>query len=500
MKELYATLDLGSNSFHMLIAAFEYGEIRVVESISEKVMLAEDMTKEAGISLKAQQRGVECIKRFAQRMESIPTANIRVIGTNTLRAASNANSFLEKIQPLLGEININIISGIEEARLIFLGVSHSWSSLDPTAKHLVIDIGGGSTEFIIGKPFKPVQADSLRMGCVAYRRFFKDGCISRENFEQAVRSAGFEVANIISEYEPNQWDNVIGSAGTFKAIERLSTTLGFTEEGFTEKSLKQIKKLLLSFSIFDKLDVPGLKRLRGETILPGLAIATAIFKQLEIKKMYCARGGLREGALYELVGESRQVNIKERSIQSICKRYKVSNKTQSLLTSIKNHLLTNSQNSLLTSLTPSDNKNLSWAVNVAKIGLTINHSQYQQHSAYLIENTELSGFSLMHRRLLSQYVLNHRRKINLKFFLDSVMNRETRNNNLFIILVLRLTYIFGQNQKKNGCQEVSIQYDGKFILTFSTDWASSHPLVHYALEKEVKNWIKMPVKLALVKK
>ncbi len=497
MQELYATIDLGSNSFHMLTAALSNNEIRILESISDKVMLAEGMTKAEGMTAEAMQRGRECAERFAQRIESIPKENIRIVGTNTLRAAKNADGYVQELENIFGRVSIDIISGIEEARLIYLGVNHSWSSITKDTKNLVADIGGGSTEFIIGKNFKLKQADSLRMGCVAYRRFFPNQIISESNFKDAVRAAKLELSNIKTDYPRKAWQNVIGSAGTFKAIEKLLIALGYTDEGITLKGLKQLKKQILKFDTFDALQFDNLNPLRARTIVPGLAITWAIFQSLKIELMHISPGGLREGVLYDLIGRVKAEDIRQRSISAMSRRYHIPESRSKLFQKISKELLGNLCCRGF-ELNDEHFRYLDWAAQSCRVGLAINHSQYQNHSAYLIRHSELSGFTIKERKILAALVKNQRRNINLEPIEKLGFDEVQKIRFLALVLLLRLTVIIGQNGKMNRCHHMHlIASTDTFEIRLDKNWIKRHPLIEKALSTEKTYWKKAGLKFSL---
>jgi len=498
MRELYATIDLGSNSFHMLTAALEHNEIKILESTSEKVMLAEGLSKIHGIHPDAMKRGLECIARFAQRIENIPKDNIRIVGTNTLRAAVNAAEYVDAIEDILKVNHIDIVSGIEEARLIYLGVNHSWSGLDKVTKNLVIDIGGGSTEFIIGKNFKLRQAESLRMGCIAYQRYFPDLVISKTNFENATRAARFELANIKENFPNRAWDYAVGSAGTFKAIERILLEQGLSDEGITLTGLRALKRQVLSFNNMAELDIVGLKSSRLKTIVPGLAISLAIFKSLNIKKLHISRGGLREGILYDLLGRLKSEDVRQRSITAISRRYGVTEHRSKLLVKICKKLAKNTDSDKYP-LSDFHLKLLLWSAYCCRIGLAINHSQYQVHSSYLLGNSELRGFSLRERRILAAIVINHRRNISLEPLEQIDLSAEEKYQIYQIICLLRLGVIIGRNGKPNRSDHLRLKVNRKhFELTVEEKWLNKHALIRHALSLEKLYWSKAGFNLAII--
>ncbi|WP_444996044.1 Ppx/GppA phosphatase family protein [Aliikangiella sp. IMCC44359] len=490
MRELYATVDLGSNSFHMLTASVEHDEIKILDSISEKVMLADSLSKKDGIAPQAMQRGLDCIQRFAERIAKIPEKNIRVVGTNTLRSAINANEYVNQLEKILGNIQVDIVSGIEEARLIYLGVNHSWSSSSQLAKTLVIDIGGGSTEFIIGKSFKLKQAYSLKMGCVAYRRFFPNDEINEKFFRQAYEAAKYEIANTLEHCNFHNWEQVVGSAGTFKTIEQVLINNKITDEGITLHGLQTLKKLLLKFKTMEDIKLDGIRPNRLGTILPGIAISLAIFKLFKIKKMSISRGGLREGVLYDLLGRLKKEDIRERSINAISRRYQVSKERSKLLNKVAKILFHNFKSNSLLDSNYCFNL-LHWSLQCSRIGLAINHNQYHIHSAYLIQHSELSGFSIKERKIIAAIILNHRRKLKLDAF-DNINIDKTSKNKLYqIVFINRIAAIVTQNAKVNQCAKLRLSFKNlTFQLSTTQSWLNKHKLLAHALKVEQKYWDK----------
>jgi len=498
MKELYATIDLGSNSFHLLIASLEHDELKVIESTSDKVMLADGLTKQQGIAADAMKRGIDCLTRYSQRLENISKDNIRIVGTNTLRAAVNSDRYVSQLENILQGIRIDIVSGIEEARLIYLGVNHSWSSSNNQKLNLVVDIGGGSTEFIIGRDFELTQTESLHMGCVAFRRFFVDGNISIQNFATAKKAAVFELSNIVSDFSKISWQQVIGSAGTFKAIERILVAQNLVKEGISLTGLKDLESQILNFSNIKEIKIKGLKTDRTSTIVAGVAIAISIFESLGIQNMLLARGGLREGVLYDLLGRHKKEDVRQRSINALCKRYNVSKQWRGLNKRIVTHLLETIQLPQKSTLSQENLKFLDWAVQSFRIGLAINHSQYHVHSAYLVEHSELSGFSIRDRKLLAGLLKNHRRKLELNLFDDKHLTAKEIQQYYLVVFLLRLTVIISQNGKANKVSHLSlIINEKKFVLLATNVWLVQNSLIQHAIEKEQKYWSKVGIELKL---
>ena len=455
-------------------------------------MLAEGLSREHGIHTDAMNRGIECITRFQQRLKNIPVENTRIIATNTLRSAINAQEYVNQLESLLNGNKIDIISGIEEARLIYLGVNHSWSAQSLNRKKLVIDIGGGSTEVMIGKGFEFIQAESLTMGCVAYRRFFPGNEINETNFNAAFQSAKYKISTITEFFPETFWEYAVGSSGTLKAIENILRVQNICQDGISQTGLFELKDKILKYSTMDEILIDGLKPARSKTITPGLAITMALFELLNIKHLHISRGGMREGILYDLVGKNKTVDIRQRSIDAICLRYNTSISHNRVTQKIAQML---SRNLLLSSTQKLEEKYhrlLGWAAQSCRIGLSINHEKYQFHSAYLLQHSELSGFSIRDREILATLVLNHRKKLKLEQFDDIWIDKSTRQYLITLVIILRLAVILGHNGNVNIDEEISVSINHQSItINIKKQWLKKHSLIAHALSREERYWQKV---------
>ena len=295
-ESLLAAIDLGSNSFHLIIAKLDFGELRPVQALAEKVQLGETSST-AMLTPGAIKRGLACLERFKQLIDSTAPAKLRIVGTNALRRAKNRQDFIEPAEQILGA-PIDVIYGREEARLIYLGVAHTLSDDEDT--RLVLDIGGGSTEFILGERFEPLRLESLQMGCVSYgEAFFPDGKITKERFDAAYHRARIEVSHIRRNYHSGSWQEAVGSSGTLRAIETLIMTAEHREEGIDRAALGELKKQLLAFAHVDDINLEGLSESRKSVVTAGLAITMGIFDGLQIPRMRTSTGALREGVIYD---------------------------------------------------------------------------------------------------------------------------------------------------------------------------------------------------------
>jgi exopolyphosphatase/guanosine-5'-triphosphate,3'-diphosphate pyrophosphatase len=405
---LIAAIDLGSNSFHMVVAKAQNGEIRILERLGEKVQLAAGIDDERKLSEESMQRGLDCLKRFAQLINGMPTGAVRIVGTNALREARNRGEFIRRAEEILGH-PVEVISGREEARLIYLGVSHTLA--DTPGKRLVADIGGGSTEFIIGQRFEPLLRESLQMGCVSFtQRYFKDGKITPARYAQAYTAARLEIMSIEHALHRLTWDEAIGSSGTIRAIGLASRPAAMAPARSTPKAWPGSSASCSSWAMSDKIDFDGIKPDRRTIFPAGLAILEAIFDALELQRMDHCDGALREGVLYDLLGRHHHEDVRERTLNSLMERYHVDLEQAARVERKALHAF----DQVAADWDLEDGvwrELLGWAAKVHEVGLDIAHYHYHKHGAYLIEHSDLAGFSREDQQMLALLVRGHRRNI-----------------------------------------------------------------------------------------
>ncbi|WP_350562089.1 exopolyphosphatase [Psychrobacter sp. CAL346-MNA-CIBAN-0220] len=406
--ELMAAIDIGSNSFHLAIARLDHGEVRKVASMSEKVQLAAGLDEHNILGAAAEQRGLECLSRFVARLDSVPPERIRIVATNALRQAKNANDFIKRANEILPK-PIEVIAGREEARLIYLGVSHTNASSD---RRLVIDIGGGSTEFIIGQKFDPLLTESLQMGCVAFTQaFFADGQITENAFNNAIAAARKEILAINGQYQKMGWSSVVGSSGTIKAVRNVLVSKGWADEQerVTYKGVKKLEKLLIKIGDVNDIELTGVKEHRKAVFPAGVAVLRAAMKVLGIDTITYSDGALREGVMYDMLGRFASEDVRDRSVLALIKRYSVDKKQAKQVVKTSRKLFEQVQNEL--GLNNEDADLLRRAAFLHEIGLAISHNSYHRHSAYLLEYSDIPGFSQVDQKRMAQLMLNHRRKL-----------------------------------------------------------------------------------------
>lgn len=477
---LLAAIDLGSNSFHIVVAKLIQGELQPIDLLSEKVQLAAGLDCDRNLTEEAQTRGLECLSRFSERIKDIPRTNIRIVGTNALREARNSKRFINRAEKLLGN-PIETIAGIEEARLIYLGVSHTLAS--NSGRRLVIDIGGGSTEFVIGERFDPLQLESLEMGCVSFtRRYFKDGRINEKSFQLASFGALRELLSIKRKYRRLGWEDCVGSSGTIKAIRNACISCGFSKENITATALQKLRQKILSYDHVDEIDIEGIKTQRKAVLPAGIAILSAVFDSLGIKQMSFSEGALREGLLYDMTGRLRHEDVRERSINALMQRYRVDHEQAQRVEQTAMIALTQVRDTWHLEETAYHNM-LSWAARSYETGLTIAHSQYHKHSAYLLLNSDLPGFTKREQSHLASMVQGHRRKLPEAHF-EAMTMRDGKHYRRLTVL-LRLAIVLHRSRSKERLPAFRLEARKKQLeLYFPDNWLSYHPLTRSDLEQE----------------
>ena len=440
-EELLAAIDMGSNSFHLAIARVDHGEVKKVASMSEKVQLAAGLDENKNLTEAAQQRGLACLSRFVGRLCSVQPNRLRIVATNALRQAKNGHEFIQKAAEILPK-HIEIIAGREEARLIYLGVSLTMVN---SGRRLVIDIGGGSTELIIGEEFEPIHTESLQMGCVAFTKaFFVDGEINQKSFDKAVVAARKELSGIANTYKEAGWDTVVGSSGTIKACRQITVNMGWSneKEELTRDGLDKLKEKLLKYKHVAEMEFDGLKEDRRAVLPAGIAILYAIFDVLELDKLVYSDGALREGVMYDLLGRFQHEDIRDRSVQALMGRYNADPKQAERVVNMAQHLFDGVADSL--KLTTEDSDLLRRAAYLHEIGLAISHAGYHRHGAYLLQHSDIAGFSQIDQNHLSHLVAHHRRKLRSDARVDVM--KVGGNKLVYLCLLLRLAVLLNHSR------------------------------------------------------
>ncbi len=478
--DMLAAIDMGSNSFHMVVARLVHGEIRTVEKMGEKVQLGAGLDQYNRLTEEAQQRALECLSRFAQRLQGTPAEGVQIVGTNALRVARNAQEFIDRAEVVLG-YPVEVIAGREEARLIYLGVSHTLA--DDEGRRLVIDIGGGSTEFIIGQRFEPQELESLHMGCVSFRnRYFPDGKITRRQMDKAITHAEQELQSIRRHYRSVGWQSAVGSSGSIKAICSVLATLKLTDGTITRPAMEELRKRLIDMGKIEKLTELGVREDRQNIFPAGFAILLAAFRSLDIQEMSFADGALREGLLYDIVGRIQHEDVRERTIAALQERYHVDQAHGSAVeqTALAAWEQVAGQWGLRTA---ADEDVLRWACRLHEIGLTISHSQYHKHGAYLLRYSDLPGFTQQFQRDLATLVRGHRRKLSPAVF--EGVEPEEKPRLRYLCALLRLAVVIQRSRNLEQPPEFALHaHENKLVVEFPDGWLDSRPLTLADLQNE----------------
>jgi exopolyphosphatase/guanosine-5'-triphosphate,3'-diphosphate pyrophosphatase len=479
----YTTLgavDLGSNSFHLEVGRVEGEQIYPLDSLREAVRLGAGITREKNLTPEVQERALETLKRFSERLAGMPREAVRAVGTNALRMSRNSPAFLRSARKALG-FPIEVISGREEARLIYLGVLHS---LPPSAQNrLVVDVGGGSTEFIIGLGERIDTMESLYMGCVSYSdRFFPEGRITKKGMESARFAARDELQSIAARFQGEGWSEAVGSSGTAKAIAEVLSRNGGEPGTITAEGLEWLRGRLLDAGDSRKLDIEGLREERAAIIPGGVAILSAVFDELGIETMSVADGALRQGVMWDLLGRVHRSDIRDVTIEGFVRRYHVD---QPQADRVEKFAL-----GLLSCLEQDDEslaelrRTLAWAARLHEIGISIAYGDYHKHSAYILANADMPGFSREEQRALSAIVLAQRGKLGK---MQAAFEEEPRLAAL--ALCLRLAVVFHRARRSLELPAIRLgRKDDAFQLSLEPAWLERHPLVALALESERERW------------
>ncbi|GAB6034835.1 exopolyphosphatase [Galenea microaerophila] len=480
--DLYAAIDLGSNSFHMIIAREVHGQMQVIDKHKEMVRLRAGLDENGYLTESAFQSAIECLTRFGQLIANIPSQNVRAVGTNTLRNAKNSREFLKAARQALGH-EIQIITGQEEARLIYLGVAHGLPQSDD--QRLVMDIGGGSTEYIIGKHFQYQHLTSTEMGCVSIsQKFFQNGCTSEKHFNRAIEACRQILRPHKNILQQLGWDVAYGASGTIKSVGTILQENGWGET-LTLEGLLKLKSALIEAGNMDQVALAGFKEERRPVLAGGLAILIATFQTLKIKQMQVSPNALREGLVFDTIGRLFAEDVRESSVNSMQEWMKVDKVQATHVAQTARKLYKQARN--IWKLRDEDydySKLLQWAADLHEVGIAISYKRYRHHSAYIVGNADMPGFSQQETQMLAAMLLNHRGKLN-KAVYDNLT--EPHNEKMLLLTVLlRLAVRIHRGRDYEQPEPILDIEDHKLHLTFEDNWLQQHPLTAMDLNIEAK--------------
>jgi exopolyphosphatase/guanosine-5'-triphosphate,3'-diphosphate pyrophosphatase len=491
--DLLAAIDLGSNSFHMVVARYVLGQLRVVDRLREMVRLAEGLDDQRGLKPLVRDRALECLARFGQRLRDIPSQHVRAIATNTVRQLAAPQAFLMPAEAALGH-TIEVVSGREEARLVYLGVAHAQPPKEDDLR-LVIDIGGGSTECIIGTNFDALERESLQAGCVAStRRFFADGKLSEKRWKQALTEVTAEFQQFAGVYRHLGWNEALGSSGTNKAIRDICVAMKLTKGEITAEALLQVRTRMLSAARIDAIELPSLSAERKPIIAGGLLVLEAAFQALGLERMGVSKAALREGVLYDMLGRGRGADPRETSVIALMQRYGIDNDQAARVESTAMMLFDRVAHAW--HLERDDRLLLGWAARLHELGLAIAHSQYQVHGAYVLEHSDIAGFSQQEQQLLAALVRTHRRHVPKSAFsaLPDRLQLPARRT----AALLRLAVLFRRSHEPEAEPEIRLQAeDESLALSLPPGWLDARPLLASDLATEMREAPSLGIRLGV---
>ena len=496
---LLAAVDLGSNSFRLIIGRVEETsagtQIYQVDALREPVRLAAGLNAEKYLDHPSQQRGWDVLKRFGERLRGFHPDQVRAVATNTLRVAKNAQDFLGEAQRALG-FPIEVIAGREEARLIYAGAAHSVPTCP--GNRLVVDIGGGSTEFIIGEDYEPIIMESLYIGCVSHsRQFFPSGNVDEYAMKQAELAARREIQIISAPYRDAGWSQAIGSSGTARALAELLEANGFNDggvHGLTRGGLERLKRALIKAENANRLKLSGLKQDRIPVLPGGLSIMLSVFNELEVEHMETTDAALRLGVMYDLLGRTQHQDMRAVTVEQFVRRYGVdraqAERVGRLAIALYRQLPVAGEDA--DDGREDDEALLSWAASLHEMGLSISHSAYHKHSAYIGSNADMPGFSRPDQARLAELLLGHVGKL-------GKLAAQAQQVDWQLLFCLRLAVLFCRRRTDALPDNIEVERLGDgFQVSVPRVWIEANPLTDYSLQREAQEWEKIGMRYKVV--
>lgn len=480
-----AAVDLGSNSFRLQVGRIDDDQVYAVDSLRETVRLAAGLSADGNLDEAAQERAVKTLKQFAQRLCDFPASAVRAVGTNTLRVAANAGEVLQRFESALG-FPIEVVGGREEARLTYVGVAHDIAA--STSKRLVVDIGGGSTECIIGTAHTPLHTESLNMGCVSWSlRYFPDQRLHKSAMKKAEMAARIELEMIREKFGSRHWAEALGSSGTARAIGDILQACGWCPTGISRDGLDRLREAIIDAGHVSKIDLPGLRGDRLLVLPGGVAIMKAVFDELDVSHMLISSGAMRHGILWDMLGRRHQKDVRESTVRQFMKRYHVDTAHARRVEQLAKKLheqFRSDQNAL------HEAQLLSWAARLAEIGLSVAHSGFHKHSAYILSNADMPGFSRMEQQHTAILVRSHRGSLEK---LRGLVSKET---DWTLLVALRIAVLMCRSRGQTRRPRIRAAKTGsRFVVDIDRRWLDAYPLTAAELCSEIAAWRRLGVTL-----
>jgi len=480
---ILAAVDLGSNSFHMVVARLSHGQITVIDRMREMVRLAAGLGDDKRLDEASQTRALECLARFGERIRSMHADRVRVVGTNTLRKARGSDAFLESAEQLLGH-PVEVIAGIEEARLIYIGASHSLPLVD--GPQLVVDIGGGSTEIVAGRGYEPEDLESLYVGCVSMSaRFFGKQKLTARRFEKARLAARLELESVRKRFRQAEAQRWVGCSGTIRAAQSVVRARDGDDAELTVAALERTIEQMIAAGRLDKLSLDGLSEQRKPVFAGGISILVEVMTQLGMDSMQVADGSLRDGILHDMLGRLTREDARVRTVRAMAARFHVDTHQAERVEATA--MLFYRQLAVAWKLDDDeDGAILRWAARLHEIGLDIAHAQYHRHGAYLLEFSDMPGFPTVEQRLLALLVGSHRRSFSRKPFQRLPKPRQAKAIRLAVLL--RLAVLFNRSRTDLDYGGVALEgLDKTLRVTIPQHSPAANPMLVADLKQERKH-------------
>ncbi|MFC3025028.1 exopolyphosphatase [Vibrio zhugei] len=481
-----AALDLGSNSFHMVVAKVIDKDLQIVSRHKQRVHLAAGLDDDKNLSEEAIQRALDCLAMFAERIQDFSPDNVRIAATHTLRQAVNSRTFIERARSVI-PFPIEVIAGTEEARLIFLGVAHTQPPSDESM--LVVDIGGGSTEMIIGRGFEPLLVNSKQMGCVSYtHRYFANNKLSKKNFAQAILAAQQRLESLAQSYRKASWNIAFGSSGTAKAIKEVLIGLGYEDGLITATRLEKLIERLCEWRTIDEIELDGLNDERKPVFAAGVAIMAAIFQDLHIDEMHFSDGALREGLLYEMEDRFKYSDIRLRITEALADKHAVDLEHAAIVKSYARDFLDQVGATIGIQSESELPALLEWGALLHEVGLNISYQAFHRHSAYILTHTNMAGFNREQQQVLATLARFQRKALKLNEMESFTLFK--KKHILGLIRILRLSILVNGQRHEELLPELtlSIQDDAWHLTCEDKNWLENNLLLHADLKTEQQYW------------
>ena len=473
---MLAVVDMGSNSFRLEVGRVEGDHVFRIDTVRETLRIGAGIDAQGRLTPQAQRAAIECLARFAERLRGMHRSTVRVVATQTFRAATNADRFLPKFEATLG-FPIDIIAGHEEARLIYLGVAHV---LPPsTSPRLVIDIGGGSTEFIIGRGMEPERLESLKLGCVGVsQRFFPKGELTAGAFKAAETHARAEIEAIANQFDRAHWEEAFASSGTALALAEILETNGWSSGGITPDGLGQLRRRMISAGSVSKLSIEGLKPAREPVLAGGFAVMSAALAELRVERINPVGGALRLGVLYDLLGRTARRDMRVATVERFLERYRIDRDHAKRVATTARALYHRATKR------PDDDaaQRVEWAGWLHEVGFTVSHVGFHKHGAYILQHADMPGFSAGEQRAIARLVLACRGS------LDKVADALDDGDVRAQIAALRLAVMLHHARRPIEAPRITLEAGSRMRLDVPGGWLKAHPQTAHLIDKERAEW------------